>query len=91
MGRLLSLFLFPLASMAAEPFIVFTPQADALELKAGTISFSEQENEGVKIAIQNLRTDMQKTIGQESAVLVGTVGCNADIDRMVKQGLLPDL
>ena len=88
---LLSLFLFPLASMAAESFIVFTPQADALELKAGAISFSEQENEGVKIAIQNLRTDMQKTIGQEATVLVGTVGCNADIDRMEKQGLLPDL
>ena len=80
-----------LVAQAAEPFVSFEPVADGIELSAGTISYSEQDFDGVKIAIGNLKTDMQKTIGHEAAVLVGTVGKNADIDRMVKQGLLPDL
>ena len=91
LGKLLLCLLFPLATQAAEPFVSFEPVADGIELNQGTISYSEQDYDGVKIAIGNLKTDMQRTIGHEAAVLVGTVGRNADIDRMVKQGLLPDL
>ena len=80
-----------IATQAAESFVFFEPVADGFELSQGTISYSEQDYDGVKIAIGNLKTDMQRTIGHEVAVLVGTVGRNADIDRMVKQGLLPDL
>ena len=83
--------LLPIFMQAAEPFVSFEPVADGIELRQGSISYSEQDFEGVKIAIGNLKTDMQKTIGFEAALLVGTVGKNADIDRMVKQGLLTDL
>lgn len=80
---------------ATEPFITFSPQPDALALKGATISFSEQEYEGVKIAIENLKTDMQKVgialspskeLG-EVCLLIGTQGKNPDIDRLK----LPDL
>ncbi|MCR5159628.1 MAG: glycosyl hydrolase 115 family protein [Prevotella sp.] len=88
---ILLLTAFALATQAAESFVSFEPVADGLELTAGTISYSEQDYDGVKIAIGNLKTDMQRTIGHEAAVLVGTVGKNADIDRLLKQGVLPDL
>ena len=55
---LLALFAVSAADHAAEPFVTFTPQADALPLKGATIGFSQQEYEGVKIAIRNLQTDM---------------------------------
>ncbi len=80
-----------LTMQAAEPFVSFTPQDGAVPLKQGAISYSEQDYEGVLIAIGNLRSDMQKTIGHEAAILVGTIGRNAEIDRMVKQGQLPGL
>ena len=44
---------------AAEPFVVFEPQSDALSLKTVSISFSEQDYEGVKIAIGNLQNDLK--------------------------------
>ena len=94
MRKPISVLLFALCALvaqAAEPFISFEPVADGIALSAGTISYSDQDFDGVKIAIGNLKTDMQKTIGHEAAVLVGTVGKNSDIDRLVKQGLLPDL
>ena len=49
---------------AVEPFVTFTPQDDALSLRDATISYSEQEDEGVKIAIQNLREDMKRVLGK---------------------------
>jgi hypothetical protein len=88
---ILLLTAFALAMQAAESFVSFEPVADGVELTAGTISYSEQDYDGVKIAIGNLKTDMQRTIGHEAALLVGTVGKNADVDRLLKQGLLPDL
>ncbi len=88
---ILLLTVFALAMQAAESFVSFEPVADGVELTAGTISYSEQDYDGVKIAIGNLKTDMQRTIGHEAAVLVGTVGKNADVDRLLKQGVLPDL
>ena len=53
--------LLPIFMQAAEPFVSFEPVADGIELRQGSISYSEQDFEGVKIAIGNLRTDMQKT------------------------------
>ena len=88
---ILLLTVFALAMQAAESFVSFEPVAGGVELTAGTISYSEQDYDGVKIAIGNLKTDMQRTIGHEAAVLVGTVGKNADIDRLLNQGVLPDL
>ena len=68
---------------AAETFVVFTPEADAMPLTAGTISFSEADDEGVKIAIRNLMTDLKRTIGIEQAnILIGTIGKNKEIDAL---------
>ena len=88
---LLALFAVSAAGRAAEPFVTFTPQADALPLKGATIGFSQQEYEGVKIAIRNLQTDMQRVMGSapllqegsgEATILIGTLGKNKDIDRL---------
>ena len=74
---------------ATEPFVTFTPQADALSLRGATIGYSEQENDGVKIAIQNLREDMRRVLGQSPAeskeaptILIGTLGKNKEIDKL---------
>ena len=78
---------------AAEPFVTFTPQADALPLKGATIGYSEQENEGVKIAIRNLQADFERVLGTVPStvpdaspsgptILIGTLGKNKDIDRL---------
>ena len=45
---------------AAEPFVTFTAEADALPIHGAVISFSDSENEGVKMAIENLKADMQR-------------------------------
>ena len=88
---LLALVAVSAAVRAAEPFVTFTPQADALPLKGATIGFSQQEYEGVKIAIRNLQSDIQRVMGSapllqegsgEAAILVGTLGKNKDIDRL---------
>ena len=88
---LLALFAVSAAGHAAEPLVIFTPQADALPLKGATIGFSQQEYEGVKIAIRNLQTDMQRVMGSaplfkegsgEASILIGTLGKNKDIDRL---------
>ena len=88
---LLALVAVSAAVRAAEPLVTFTPQADALPLKGATIGFSQQEYEGVKIAIRNLQSDMQRVMGSapllqegsgEAAILVGTLGKNKDIDRL---------
>ena len=76
---------------AAERFVTFVPQADALPLHGANISYSEQEYEGVKIAVGNLQADMQKVLGtyptlaqkgQKATMLIGTLGKNPAIDRL---------
>ena len=76
---------------AAEQFVVFNPQADAISLKDATIGYSTQEYEGVKIAINNLKADIEHVLGKapqlkegqkEVSILVGTIGKNSDIDRL---------
>ena len=82
---------------AAEPFVTFQPEADAVRLCTGSISYSENDFDAVKIAIESLKGDMKQaltdkyTAGDGLTLLVGTLGKNAEIDRMAKQGLLPDL
>jgi hypothetical protein len=76
-----------LASQAAEPFISFTPVANAVQLKQGTIRYSEQDYDAVKIAINSLKADLQKTIGHETDILIGTVGRNKEIDQLKLSGL----
>ena len=77
------------ALRAAEPFVSFTPQNDALSLKGATIGYSAQEYEGVKMAIQNLREDIKRVLGSAPAeatdaptILIGTLGKNKEIDKL---------
>ena len=70
------------------------PQTEALSLRGATIVYSEQEYEGVKMAIENLREDMKRVLGQVPAeaadaptIIIGTLGKNKAIDQMK----LPDL
>ena len=75
-------------------FVSFSPEADGVSLADATIGYSEQEYEGVKMAIENLRDDMKRVLGQKPQtsnlkpqILIGTLGKNKDIDRLK----LPDL
>ena len=86
---LFALFAVCSVMRAADTFITFTPQADALSLKNATIGYSQQDYEGVKIAIRSLQADFERVLGKapvESAnaptILIGTLGKNKDIDRL---------
>ncbi len=99
---------------AADTFVTFTPQADAIALKEATIDLSDAEHSCVKLAVQSLAEDFNRVTGYTAVVgtsydfgdkglgydapvksaatiVVGTVGCNRQIDQWVKQGLLKDL
>ena len=93
--RKIVLFLMSLTLLctahAAQQFVSFSSQSDAISLTGATIGYSSQENEGVKIAIRNLQADIQRVLGKapllsegarEATILVGTLGKNADIDRL---------
>ena len=84
------------AQNAMPQFVSFSPQPDGVSLAGATIGYSQQEYEGVKIAIRNLKTDMQRVMGKapllsegagEASILIGTLGKNKEIDRLK----LPDL
>jgi hypothetical protein len=84
---LLTVYITP--AFAADNFVTFQAQTDALPLKGATIGFSQQEYEGVKIAIRNLQADMERVLGSAPAeaanaptILIGTLGKNKDIDRL---------
>jgi hypothetical protein len=83
---------------AASQFVLFQPAADAWQLKNLTIGLSEKEHSCVQLAAKNLLVDFERVTGQKATlsegaveVLVGTVGCNQQIDQWVKQGVLPGL
>ena len=89
LSLVVSLFVLCCGMSAAEPFVTFTSQSDALSLKGATIGYAAQEYEGVKMAIQNLRQDMQRVLGSLPAessdaptILIGTVGKNKEIDKL---------
>ena len=93
--RRIVLFLIALmlvvTTRAAQQFVTFSPQSDAISLAGTTIGYSTDEYEGVKIAINNLKTDIERVLGtapllkegqKEVSILVGTIGKNAEIDRL---------
>lgn len=78
-------------TQAAERFVKFTPVEGALPLSNASISYSADEYEGVKIAINNLKTDIEKVLGKtpnllegagKGNILIGTLGKNKDIDKL---------
>ena len=91
---LFALFAVCTGLSAAEPFVTFSAQADALPLNSATIGYSQQEYEGVKIAIQSLQTDMLNVLGEkpqlmegqtETSILIGTLGKNPAIDKIINE------
>ena len=83
---------------AAEPFVVFQASADALSLKDASISFDANEHSCMQRAVANLQQDFQRVTGRTilsgqsgKTILIGTVGCNKQIDQWVKKGELRDL
>ena len=72
-------------------FVSFSPESDGVSLVNATIGYSQQEYEGVKMAIQNLQEDMKRVLGKaplqlegsgEASILIGTLGKNKDIDKL---------
>ena len=81
---------------AAEPFIVFQPQDNALRITSAKIIVEKNEHACVQHAVNNLTTDLQKVTGQgrvdaDVTILIGTLGTNKQIDQWVRKGVLPDL
>ena len=101
MKRTLILFaslLLTLGTSAAEQFVVFQPQADVLSLKEASITFDPQEHRCVQKAVESLQKDFLMVTGSNlpkgdatSKLLIGTVGCNKQIDLWVKKRVLNDL
>ena len=62
---------------AAERFVSFNTVNDALLLcpSNGTITYDDNDWEGVKIAIRNLQNDLKAVTGSDKAnIVIGTVG-----------------
>ena len=82
---------------AANSFVTFTEQRGALSLAGATIGYSDQEPKAVQIAAANLQQDIASVMGfaptksNTPTILIGTVGCNKQIDQWVKQKVLKDL
>ena len=83
---------------AANQFVLFQPAADAWQLKSLTVGVSEKEHSCVQLAANNLLVDFEKVMGHKASlsdggveILIGTVGCNPQIDKWVKQGVLTNL
>ena len=81
---------------AAEPFIVFQPQDNALRITSAKIIVEKNEHACVQHAVNNLTTDLQNVTGQgrvdaDVTILIGTLGTNKQIDQWVRKGVLPNL
>ena len=63
-------------------FVSFSPESDGVSLVNATIGYSQEEYEGVKMAIQNLREDMKRVLGKAP---VGGVGGGFHLDRYPRQ------
>ena len=84
------------AQGALQQFVSFSPESEGISLVNATIGYSQQEYEGVKIAIRNLQTDVQSVLGNSpkllegqdtTTILIGTIGRNPAIAKLK----LPDL
>ena len=99
MRRIISLFTMlsvAFVAWAAEPFIVFQPQDNALRITSAKIIVEKNEHACVQHAVNNLTTDLQNVTGQgrvdaDVTILIGTLGTNKQIDQWVRKGVLPDL
>ena len=98
--RIKTIFLLLLAALplsAADTFVTFADQGEAVALKGATIAYTETEPQAVKIAAASLVNDFQSvmgfrpTTGDKGTILIGTVGSNKQIDQWVKSGKLADL
>lgn len=87
-------FLLAMPMAAAEQFVNFT-HGDLLLNGGNTIGIAMGGNEpkGVAIAVNNLREDLRKVCGakvglssSDAAIVVGTIGHSAAVDRMVRSG-----
>ena len=83
---------------AADRFVQFQSAADAWQLNHLTVGLNPHEHSCVQLAVNNLLSDFEKVTGKKATltdgaveVLIGTVGCNPQIDQWVKQGKLANL
>ena len=104
MARTISVVLFLFLTriaFATDQFVTFQPSGDTWQLSNISISFDEGEHSCVKLAATNLLADFEQVTGimpqtntsepLMSRILIGTVGCNKQIDQWVKKGELRDL
>ena len=80
----------------APSFVSFSQQEGALPLKGAVLNIDSREHSCVQIAAENLKSDMQKVMGDSQSsspttIIIGTVGTSPQIDKWVKQGKLKDL
>ena len=84
MKRLILSF-FALAQIAvlsaAEQFISFSQQPGAVSLANAIIGYSDNDDEGVKIAIRNLQADMERVLGKKPQAVT-----DADIHKASSAG-----
>jgi len=87
-----------LLMQAAESFVIFQSSPDALSLKGATIGVDEHEHSCVQRAVKSLQADIEKVTGQlpvlhsnAPTILIGTIGCNKQIDQWISSGVLPQL
>ena len=86
---------------AADQFVVFQASTNAIALKDASVSFDSREHSCVQRAIANLQQDFERVTGfsgktgfsveSGQSILIGTVGCNKQIDQWVKKGELRNL
>ena len=84
------------AQCAIPPFVSFSSEADGISLVNTTIGYSQQEYEGVKMAIGNLQADIQRVLGNSprlfegqdtTTILIGTIERNPAIAKLKLSGL----
>ena len=98
--RIKTIFLLLLATLslnAADKFITFAEQGEAVALKGATLSYEATEPKAVQIAVASLQQDFSRVMGfspmkaDKATIMIGTVGFNKQIDRWVKSGKLANL
>ena len=91
------LFLATLSLNAANKFITFAEQDEAVALKGATLSYEATEPKAVQIAAVSLQQDFSRVMGftpmkaEKATILIGTVGYNKQIDQWIKSGKLANL
>ena len=76
---------------AAEQFVFFEEQPNTICLsdKKGQIQYDDMDYKGVLIAVNNLKTDLDKVLGRHNLpIVVGTCGKSAFIDKLSKKKLI---